>query len=483
MSIYKGKKTYNKYPYSHNQLSADNPFRYMGSSFNPYLPKVSEYPEKLEYNKDMNKQTVSPYEKKDKPYNRNSSTSLINNSYNIINNNGSYNKKKNFASFRNKKDHVADLFNYPYNPSEKNMNNSPYSVYTTSKLKTPQIQRNQSKNDLNNNNIPIIDNKEFNNNNDLIDNKNNNLFNSQKFPNKYNKNDFNNYSYDNNINNKKIIYDKYNNENSKEIISDVNLSEYSNENCSLIKSFFYKENPNRTYRDYMEDKSRVIQNLNGDKNSYLFCLFDGHGGVNVSQFLQENFHKYFKEICPVINPEENFKELFKTLDLKIKDLNLLNMGSTACIIYITKEKGKRVLYSANIGDTRSLLISSNDYKRLSYDHRATDSNEYNRIVKNGGIIFAGRVYGSLMLSRAFGDWELKSYGVISEPYITKITINDYDKYLIIATDGIWDVLDDSDVYEMSKNINNSQELCNKIIEKALDKGSMDNISCFVINLN
>ena len=442
MSIYKGKKTYNKYPYSHNQLSADNPFRYMGSSFNPYLPKVSEYPEKLEYNKDMNKQTVSPYEKKDKPYNRNSSTSLINNSYNIINNNGSYNKKKNFASFRNKKDHVADLFNYPYNPSEKNMNNSPYSVYTTSKLKTPQIQRNQSKNDLNNNNIPIIDNKEFNNNNDLIDNKNNNLFNSQKFPNKYNKNDFNN-----------------------------------------IKSFFYKENPNRTYRDYMEDKSRVIQNLNGDKNSYLFCLFDGHGGVNVSQFLQENFHKYFKEICPVINPEENFKELFKTLDLKIKDLNLLNMGSTACIIYITKEKGKRVLYSANIGDTRSLLISSNDYKRLSYDHRATDSNEYNRIVKNGGIIFAGRVYGSLMLSRAFGDWELKSYGVISEPYITKININDYDKYLIIATDGIWDVLDDSDVYEMSKNINNSQELCNKIIEKALDKGSMDNISCFVINLN
>jgi protein phosphatase PTC1 len=88
-----------------------------------------------------------------------------------------------------------------------------------------------------------------------------------------------------------------------------------------------------------------------------------------------------------------------------------------------------------------------------------------------------------MLSRAFGDWELKSYGVISEPYITKININDYDKYLIIATDGIWDVLDDSDVYEMSKNINNSQELCNKIIEKALDKGSMDNISCFVINLN
>ena len=233
----------------------------------------------------------------------------------------------------------------------------------------------------------------------------------------------------------------------------------------------------------MEDKSRVIQNINGDKNNHLFCLFDGHGGVNVSQFLQENFYKYFKEIFPITNPEENFKELFRTVDLKIKDLNLLSMGATACIIYITKENGKRVLYSANIGDTRSLLISSNDYKRLSYDHRATDSNEYNRIIKNGGIVFAGRVYGSLMLSRAFGDWELKNYGVISDPYVTKTYINDNDKYIIIATDGVWDILDDSDVYEISKYIDNYNVLCNKIVEKSIDKGSMDNISCFVIKLN
>ena len=95
MSAYQGKRTFNKYPYSHNQLSADNPFRYMGMgvSYNPYLPKVSNPPEKYESN-----QSSSPYEKKDRPYNRNSSASLINNSYNIINNNGSYNKNRNFAS-------------------------------------------------------------------------------------------------------------------------------------------------------------------------------------------------------------------------------------------------------------------------------------------------------------------------------------------------------------------------------------------------
>ena len=477
MSIYQGRRTYNKYPYSHNQLSADNPFRYMGTSFNPYLPKVSNPPEKYETNLNKNKQSSSPYEKNERPWARNSSTSLINNSYNIINNNGQFGKTKNFASFKNNKDHVAELFNYPSN-EERNANQSPYSVYTTSNTKvnrTPQINKFRNKKEVND--IPIIDdieNKVKNMDDFTINDTNNknNYFSSQRIPNKY----INNVNYQNK---------EFNNENdfSKEKISEINISEYSDDNCSLIKSFAYKENPNRGYRDYMEDKSRVVQNINGDKNSHLFCLFDGHGGVNVSQFLQDNFYKYFKEMLPMSNPQENFKELFNIIDNKIKDLNLLNIGSTACIIYITKENGKKVLYSANIGDTRSVLISSNDYKRLSYDHRATDTNEYNRIVQSGGIVFAGRVYGTLMLSRAFGDWELKSYGVISEPHVTKININENDKYVIMASDGIWDVLDDADVYEMSKNFENSKDLCNNIVEKALDKGSMDNISCFVINLN
>ena len=88
-----------------------------------------------------------------------------------------------------------------------------------------------------------------------------------------------------------------------------------------------------------------------------------------------------------------------------------------------------------------------------------------------------------MLSRAFGDWELKSYGVISEPHVTKININENDKYVAIATDGIWDVLDDADVYEISKNIDNPKDFVDKVVEKALNKGSMDNISCFIIKLN
>ena len=171
------------------------------------------------------------------------------------------------------------------------------------------------------------------------------------------------------------------------------------------------------------------------------------------------------------------------VDKKIKENSFYQVGATACVVYITKENDKRVLYCANVGDTRCTLIKEFEYKRLSYDDRASDENEYNRIIKQGGVVFAGRVYGQLMLSRAFGDWELKSYGVSCEPHITKINIEDGDKYIVIASDGVWDVIEDEDAFALGKTASNSKSLCKDIVQTSLDKGSMDNISCFVIALN
>ena len=88
-----------------------------------------------------------------------------------------------------------------------------------------------------------------------------------------------------------------------------------------------------------------------------------------------------------------------------------------------------------------------------------------------------------MLSRAFGDWELKTYGVSCEPHVIRIDIEDNDKYLIIATDGVWDVMEDEDVYKLCTDTKNSLDICREIINTSLEKGTMDNISCFVVSLN
>jgi serine/threonine protein phosphatase PrpC len=421
MSAVLGKRTKNYYPYSHNQLSVDNPFRVISSTFNQDKPESSYQNEQNNNNNissNPSKLLNKPYERKGRTF----SQDLISSD-----NYSKYTNKRYSMRFQNK-DHIRDLFknNYDetqnyYIESTNKKEDKPliYSTYTTSKYRRKKE----------NNNVKEIE---------------------------------------SNLNGEKI--------------SNIDFAEYYEENCNIIKSYAYKESQNIKYRDYMEDKGRSILNIKGDPDKALFCLFDGHGGDQVSKYLQNNFIKYFKEMLPFNNVNESLIKLFKNLDEKLKELNYYQVGATACIIYITKEKGQRVLYSANVGDTRSVLISKNDVKRLSYDHRADDKNEYKRIVNDGGIVFGGRVYGSLMLARSFGDWQLKSYGVSCEPHITRINITDKDKYVIVATDGIWDIFKDEDVFDISKKFDNSKELCNKLVYQSIEKGSMDNISCFVISL-
>ena len=485
MAFYQSRRTNNNYHYHHNQLSADNPFRYLdnGTYFDPYKPKIINY---QNIYPSYERKNDTQEEKKSLWSNTGTTSTLINNSYNIMNNvQNIKNKYYNYDKFSQQKDHISELFNYG------NKENNPI-FYSSLKNKKSSINLNPSKNnDFDSySKSQIID--EFKNqekNRDKNRDNNNvqpsiNYSKTQMIDKIYNLKPEKNNSL--NYYNKYDLKDEKNNvkqENVEEKISNIELPEYSENDCTSIKAYAYKENPNSLYRDYMEDKSRVIQNIKGDPNSSLFCLFDGHGGGEVSKFLQDNFYTYFKQYFPSTNPNDTFISLFKHIDTKIQESDFKNVGATACIIYITTENMKRCLYSANIGDTRSVLLTTKGSKRLSYDHRAGDINEYKRIVDNGGIIFNNRIYGVLMLSRAFGDWELKPYGVSCEPYITKINITDEDKYVIMGSDGIWDVVSDDDAFEISKTCKEPKELCDQIVQKAIDGGSMDNISCFVIQLN
>ena len=274
----------------------------------------------------------------------------------------------------------------------------------------------------------------------------------------------------------------------KEKMSDDDYTEYYISNSYMVLEFSYKEEINYLNRNYMEDKGKSILNFNDDPKKILFCLFDGHGGDSVSNFLQKNFAQYMKKYLKKqeLDEEEDldFEELFKEIDEKLKEQKYYQIGSTATIIYIIEEEeNKKILYCVNIGDTRCILTQTNGSRKLSYDDLATDKKEFDRINNEGGYIFNGRVCGKLMLSRAFGDWEQKTSGVISCPHITKIEIDENCKYVIIASDGVWDVLDDLDVYSLSLKTESSKDLCHKIIDKSLEEGSEDNISCFVIKLN
>lgn len=269
---------------------------------------------------------------------------------------------------------------------------------------------------------------------------------------------------------------------SMEIISDNNEKEYYRESAfGLVKSYAYIEDQNVKYRDYMEDRGKSVENLGGDPNKILFCIFDGHGGGEVSKFLQEYFHTYLKQLLPFDDYFKGFLQLFKLIDEKIKSLEVPTMGSTGTVVFIQKEKGKRFLYCVNVGDTRCVLVSRRGVLRLSFDDRVDDPKENERIVSTGGVIINGRVYGSLMLSRSFGDWAIKSYGVIVDPHLSIIELTDNDLFVILASDGVWDVIKDEECMQFYRESKNTMDLCKNIVAESIKRGAQDNLSCFAIS--
>ena len=89
----------------------------------------------------------------------------------------------------------------------------------------------------------------------------------------------------------------------------------------------------------------------------------------------------------------------------------------------------------------------------------------------------------MTLTRTFGDFEFKKEGITCIPFIKKIYLDKNDiKYIIIASDGIWDVVNKDKLFQMYQELkkDTSEEFCNNLVDFAINEGSSDNISCIVL---
>ena len=262
---------------------------------------------------------------------------------------------------------------------------------------------------------------------------------------------------------------------------------YTIKQNSVVKEFSYLEDQNIANEETMEDKGKTIENFNNDNSNILFLLFDGHGGDTVSKYLQKNFDTTYKENLKMYNNDikQSLKSTFIKLNSEIKKLNLNSVGSTACVVQIKwNSPSNLIIYIANCGDTRASLISPIKFIRLSKDHRADNNEEKERIIKIGGNIINNRIMGVLMLTRAFGDFELENYGVTCEPYINKfeVDLNEKNQFVIVASDGIWDLNSESELQEMIMFNNNSSTLVQNIVKNTLRKDAWDILSIFAIKV-
>ena len=254
-------------------------------------------------------------------------------------------------------------------------------------------------------------------------------------------------------------------------------SSIQNQNTPF-KSFSYYEDKNLKYRQSMEDIGILIPDLTTDYKVSLFGIFDGHGGTDVVKFVKNRLPQlikiYLNDLFPV---EIAFKNAFKKVDEELKFFDSEYIGTTATLILIKDNK----IYCANVGDTKAYIIYDKTYKQISNDHKCTNEDERKRITEYGGKIIKNRVMGQLILTRTLGDLYVKQFGVINTPDINVYDINETINYIIIASDGVWDVVDLDTITNMGKAGKNVGEFCKDIVKLAINKGTKDNVSCIVVS--
>ncbi|KAE8781455.1 putative protein phosphatase 2C 52 [Hordeum vulgare] len=238
----------------------------------------------------------------------------------------------------------------------------------------------------------------------------------------------------------------------------------------------------RGKRASMEDFFDIKSSKIDDKQINLFGIFDGHGGSRAAEYLKEHlFENLMKHPQFMSDTKLAISETYKKTDSDFLESEInthRDDGSTASTAVLLGNH----LYVANVGDSRAVISKSGKAIALSDDHKPNRSDERKRIESAGGIVmWAGtwRVGGVLAMSRAFGNRLLKQF-VVAEPEIQEQEIDDELEFLILASDGLWDVVPNEDAVSLVKMEEDPEAAARKLTETAFGRGSGDNITCVVV---
>ncbi|KAK4412653.1 putative protein phosphatase 2C 6 [Sesamum alatum] len=255
---------------------------------------------------------------------------------------------------------------------------------------------------------------------------------------------------------------------------------------------------------------------------HFFGVYDGHGGSQVANYCRDRIHSALTEELEIImtnmndgsnknNCEELWRRSFTKCFIKVDDeiggrarlepVAPETVGSTAVVAIVCSSH----IIVANCGDSRAVLCRGKQPMALSVDHKPNREDEYARIEAAGGKVIqwnGHRVFGVLAMSRSIGDRYLKPW-IIPDPEVMFVPRAREDECLILASDGLWDVMTNEEVCDMARkrillwHKNNgatlpsergegidpaAQAAAEYLSNRALQKGSKDNISVVVVDL-
>lgn len=257
-------------------------------------------------------------------------------------------------------------------------------------------------------------------------------------------------------------------------------------------------------RMYMEDRYIAAEKL--VSGVLLFGVFDGHNGAQVStyckmhiaehiraQFADQSHLSFPKPVEHALTAAIERLDEVGNLDHKLPAAK--DVGSTACLAVLTLDD----VWFVNVGDSRAIIKTKNQVRQMTVDHKPALQSETDRVKKHGGFISntdgTWRINGRLNLSRSIGDWSMRPF-IISTPtvqhhlrplrYVDGRGCVDCNEYIVIASDGLFDVMTNSDITATVDSHPHTRQgvsaALRELVTQSRHRGSGDNITVIYIGL-
>ncbi|KAI4371395.1 hypothetical protein MLD38_019636 [Melastoma candidum] len=180
----------------------------------------------------------------------------------------------------------------------------------------------------------------------------------------------------------------------------------------------------------------------------------------------------------------SFLKTYAQVDYELKQDRSINCYQSGCTALTIVKQGDRLLI-ANIGDCRAVLARVSEDGtlapiQLTVDLKPNLPREAERIKQSRGRVFCmndepglyrmwtpnGNSNG-LAVSRAFGDYCIKDFGLISVPDISPRKLSpDQDRFVILATDGVWDVVSNQEAVDIVSSVPDREQSAKRLVEHA-----------------
>uniref|UniRef100_A0A804R1K7 protein-serine/threonine phosphatase n=1 Tax=Zea mays TaxID=4577 RepID=A0A804R1K7_MAIZE len=225
-------------------------------------------------------------------------------------------------------------------------------------------------------------------------------------------------------------------------------------------------------------------------------VFDGHGGKDAAHFVCDNLPRMIVEDSDFpLQLEKVVRRSFMQIDCQFAETCSLHRASSSGTTALTAMVFGRSLLVANAGDCRAVLSRCGTAVEMSMDHRPCSLSEKLRVESLGGYVDDGYLNGLLGVTRALGDWHLEGMkgagetgGPLSaDPELKMTTLTKDDEFLIIGSDGIWDVFSNQNSVDFARKRlqehNDVKLCCREIVEEAIRRGATDNLTAVLVSFH